>query len=628
MTILTFVLKYYLLFSKIFLFKNICIKESYQLIRYMNELQKLANKQHYSWVFTLNRDPDSKKDKYIPNKESREVKSGHYVNVLPTPLIDPYLVTFSIDMANNLGLSNITCNSKEFLSLFSGQTNIHQIGKYSWATPYALSIYGQEMYDNCPFKNGNGYGDGRAISLTEVIVNDKRWELQLKGAGKTPFCRGADGRAVLRSCIREFLASEAMYYLGVQTTRALSVIASKTEKVQRQWYSNDGNNIIKNSICAMLCRTASSFIRIGHIELYGRRVKKSNYSSDFSDSDNGLRMNELKLMVQHAIFREYPHLNKISDDQERYIKFLYEVGMKLADLTADWSRVGFNQGNFNSDNCHISGQTLDYGPFGFIEQYNPNWNMWVGGGQHFSFGNQHIAGNKNFGSLVDAILPLLDEKHARIATSLTHIQLQKSIDALNLVWAKKLGFQDFDEHLSSPIKALINELLELMEQCKVDFTIFWRQLAEIVANLSLYESNQFTLNNEDSFDYAKLFKHLQNCFYKNISTNDSYKWIQWMIKWLSLLNHSQDYNIDYNVISDEMKKISPKFIPREWMLKDAYERAETGDYTIVDELQTLFKTPYDEHCGEHYGEMTDKYYKKLSTNVNSCVGITSMSCSS
>lgn len=165
-------------------------------------------------------------------------------------------------MSEILGLDKQTCMLDEFILIFAGH-----LKNCSWATPYALSIYGKESYDNCPFKNGNGYGDGRAISLMEVIVNNTRWEFQLKGAGRTPFCRGGDGRSVLRSSIREFIASEAMFNFGVSATRALSITASNTEKVNRPWFSGSDSNsknpdIMQKSICAMLCRVSTSFIRV------------------------------------------------------------------------------------------------------------------------------------------------------------------------------------------------------------------------------------------------------------------------------------------------------------------------------------------------------------------------------
>jgi uncharacterized protein YdiU (UPF0061 family) len=187
-------------------------------------LDEFGARANHSWLENL--DPDPETEKYAPNKTSRQVKSGHYVLVTPTKLKQPKLVVVSESMAGEFGISAEECQTERFARFFSGDMEAIENFR-SWCTPYALSIYGQEMTQQCPFKNGNGYGDGRAISIGEVVLeNGKRWEMQIKGAGTTPFCRGADGRAVLRSSVREFLASEAMHQLGVSTTRALSLVVS------------------------------------------------------------------------------------------------------------------------------------------------------------------------------------------------------------------------------------------------------------------------------------------------------------------------------------------------------------------------------------------------------------------
>ena len=208
----------------------------------VDSLEQLAKNADHSWLQHLNADPET--DKYAPNKESRQVRSGHYVRLLPTPLPKPKYIIHSKAMATSLGISESDIQSEKFIRFFSGdQAQIP--GLESWATPYALSIMGTRHFNNCPFGNGNGYGDGRAQSVGEVVVEGQRWELQLKGGGRTPFCRGADGRAVLRSSIREFIASEAMFALGISTTRALSLILSEGETSRRPWYSgrNDAENV-------------------------------------------------------------------------------------------------------------------------------------------------------------------------------------------------------------------------------------------------------------------------------------------------------------------------------------------------------------------------------------------------
>lgn len=363
-----------------------------------------------SWIKCLTGDP--KTSDYAPNKVSREVFSGHYVLVRPTPLPSPELIHVSSSLLDDIGLSESSVTSDPyFLNYFSGNiplpssssplstsmttskegsnssssgsssdndtTNVASWGT-TWATPYALSIYGQEMYDNCPFKSGNGYGDGRAISIGEIGPlpwNGQRYEFQLKGAGTTPFCRGGDGRAVLRSSVREFLASEAMHHLGVKTTRALSLIVSQTETVNRPWYddSKSSSNDIEiptlddprlqrvpveyrsmfiqqliqqarnptkmiTEKCAITCRVASSFLRVGHIELFSRRVKQN------SKNENAIK--ELKEIVNHMLLREYKECNTMTE-------MLHSISNNFAQLTANWIRVGYCQGNFNSDNCLV-----------------------------------------------------------------------------------------------------------------------------------------------------------------------------------------------------------------------------------------------------------------------------------
>jgi uncharacterized protein YdiU (UPF0061 family) len=547
-----------------------------------------------SMINSLNKDPES--DKFYPNQSSRSVKSGHYVLVKPTPLRDPYLVAYSLPLAQTLQLDAKMCQSDAFLSVFSGnefRMNSDPVrGNYNdcWATPYALSIYGTEIYDNCPFKNDTGYGDGRAMSLTEVIIDNKRWELQLKGSGKTPFCRTGDGRAVLRSSVREFLASEAMFHLGIPTTRALSLIASNTDVVARPWFScpkqqfiNKTHDIIQQTKCSILCRTASSFIRVGHIELFNRRARDSHIGNNGSDMN---KQKELELMVNHTIFREYGYLNELPMTfQEKMVFMLNNASHRFANLIANWLRVGYVQGNFNSDNCHVGGLTMDYGPFGFMEKFNILWNPWINGGKQYAFLNQVYASDKNFDSLVNAVLPLLDEQGVAKAERIRANYLELVINKCNLMWSEKLGFTEFDETVS----ALKYDLFELMEQTEADFTLLWRQLCYIVEN--------------DPTD-DKLYDFIDFCFYKELTDKEKGNWTSWLKLWLTEIKKS---GRDMNDVAKHMKLVSPKFVPRESMLVSAYEAADKGDYSVINELQTLFETPYDEHIDDG---MSNKYYMK------------------
>ena len=245
----------------------------------------------------------------------------------------------------------------------------------TWATPYALSIYGHETVPQGAGPSGWGYGDGRAISLGEILIDSsERYEFQLKGAGLTPFARGGDGRAVLRSSTREFLASEAMHHLRVPTTRALCLIASQSEVVARPWYSKireylpskevekHGGDVMQLEPVAITTRSASSFIRIGHFELYARRLRGAISNNQQQIAIEAKR--DLSLLVQHTLFREFGHPathdicvnGEVSPDQ--MVALAEETGTRLAFLAAEWIRVGFVQSNFNSDNCHVAGSTL------------------------------------------------------------------------------------------------------------------------------------------------------------------------------------------------------------------------------------------------------------------------------
>ena len=238
----------------------------------LNEFVQLAD---YSLMDTLNADPDATEDG--DDHRARQVFSGHFVPVTPTPLSEPEYVTHSSTFFKELGLSDELALDEKFRYVFSGDLSaahepMRQVG---WATGYALSIYGTEYTQNCPFGTGNGYGDGRAISVFEGILNGQRWEMQLKGGGPTPYCRGAEGRAVLRSSVREFLAQDYMHALGVPTSRALTLYVSKAETVTRPWYTQDSHSfdpdVLVDNPVAISTRVAPSFLRVGQLELFARR---------------------------------------------------------------------------------------------------------------------------------------------------------------------------------------------------------------------------------------------------------------------------------------------------------------------------------------------------------------------
>jgi uncharacterized protein YdiU (UPF0061 family) len=259
-----------------------------------------AQRADYSLLDSLRSDPQATADGH--DHRPRQVFSGHYVPVTPTPIPDPQYVAHSPALFHELGLSEELAHDDHFRRLFSGDISVAQgpMRPFGWATGYALSIYGSEYVQQCPFGTGNGYGDGRAISVFEGVFQGRRWEMQLKGGGPTPYCRGADGRAVLRSSVREFLAQEFMHALGVPTTRSLTLYVSRSETVRRPWYAPNSRSldpdILVDNFAAITTRVAPSFLRVGQLELFARRARSQAHPQ---------ARQELQLIVQHLIERNY-----------------------------------------------------------------------------------------------------------------------------------------------------------------------------------------------------------------------------------------------------------------------------------------------------------------------------------
>lgn len=554
--------------------------------------EELINLSDYSFINTLNCDPDAKY--HGDNKFPREVFSGHYVEVQPTAIKEPIYISHSNNFFEELGFSENLLKSNDFIKLFSGDmeniSNLRQ--NIGWATGYALSIYGTEYYAQCPFQTGNGYGDGRAISVLEAVINGKRWEFQLKGAGKTPYCRGADGRAVLRSSIREFLAQEHMHALGIPTSRSLTLFTSKKEQVNRPWfkdnsYSKDPEVMIEEDV-AITTRVATSFLRVGQIELFGRRARKNEH-------ENALK--ELEMIVLHLIDREYSEIIKEDLNLEKKIILLANAFQnRVTSLIANWIRVGYCQGNFNSDNCAAGGFTLDYGPFGFIEMFDPKYQSWTGGGMHFSFFNQPVAAFKNFKSFCSALKPLLSsnketlEELEKIENNFSKVMQEK----MEIMWANKLGLEKFDVEL-------FEKLINLMIETKVDYTIFFRELSNIPDEIT----------------------QLEKSFYGSLKDeNIKSRWNNWLEIWNSLLNINNEES--KQKLTNQMKLTNPKYTLREWHLVKAYQEAQNGNYKPIQELQKIMTNPYNEQTKE----IEEKYYAKKPTDFFGIAGISHVSCSS
>jgi uncharacterized protein YdiU (UPF0061 family) len=305
-------------------------------------------------------------------------------------------------------------------------------------------------------------------------------------------------------------------------------------------------------------------------------------------------MSELEMLVLHIIDREYKE--QIASGLPLAYKVLAlatEFQDRLTSLVAHWLRVGYCQGNFNSDNCAVGGFTLDYGPFGFCEYFEPYFQPWTGGGRHFSFFNQPLAAEKNFESFCSALKPLLQSESAaldkleRIEGEFSSV-MQAKVSAM---WASKLGMQTLDSEL-------FNQLLALMMKSHVDYTIFFRELSNIPSD----------------------FSELAPCFYAQTTEELEQEWSLWLASWRKLLNPA----LSHEQRVSQMKKVNPKYTWREWLIVPAYEQAEMGDFSLINELQDILTKPYDEQTEA----IENKYYQLRPLEFFAAGGVSHYSCSS
>ena len=563
----------------------------------IGSLDELAKRTDYSFVESLRADPQAREDGQ--DHDPRQVFSGHFVPVTPTPICDPEYVAHSASLFAELQVDDQLATHPDFMRIFSGDLSQapEPIRKAGWATGYALSIFGREYYQQCPFQTGNGYGDGRAISVLEGVFAGQRWEMQLKGGGRTPYCRGGDGRAVLRSSVREFLAQEHMHALGIPTSRSLSLYASRSESVRRPWYSEgsfsfDPDRMGQETV-AISTRVAPSFIRVGQLELFGRRARKEEHPE---------ALKELEMLVLHLIEREY---SGEIDDQlsltEKLLKLAELFRARLTSLVANWIRVGYCQGNFNSDNCAAGGFTLDYGPFGFCEQFDSNFQPWTGGGEHFAFLNQPTAAARNYQMFLVALLPLLTKDDSALdrLQALNSGFPQAMQLELEIMWCAKLGLEEFDSEL-------LNKLVDLMTATPVDYTKFFRALSDIPQDVIALQSSFYIPGSQEG-----VAEQLQQ------------RWAAWLAEWNKLIAE-RSAKVDREEIKREMRSVNPKYILREWFVVPTYQAAYNGDYQPLRELQAVITAPYAEQS-----EAIEAQYDRLKPEQYwGMGGISHYSCSS
>jgi serine/tyrosine/threonine adenylyltransferase len=482
----------------------------------------------------------------------RQVLGACYSRVLPTKVNNPKTVAYSKEVADLLDISEQVCQSEDFAQVFAGNRLIMGM------EPYA-SCYGGHQFGHW----AGQLGDGRAINLGDVVNQQgERWALQLKGAGLTPYSRTADGLAVLRSSVREFLCSEAMYHLGVPTTRALSLVLTGEQVIRDMFYN--GNP--KAEPGAIVCRVAPSFIRFGNFQIHAARGE----------------LDLLKKLTDYTINTHFPHLGKPSHDI--YLAWFEEVCRTTAKMIVHWQRVGFVHGVMNTDNMSILGLTIDYGPYGWLENYDPDWtpNTTDKAERRYRYINQPACAFWNLGQLANAIYPLIGEIEP--LQEALNVYTQVFGEQWQLMMGNKLGLGRFDPDQDD---GLFAELLALLQSVETDMTIFFRQLAEV----DLGEVNLEDVNVET------LIAPLAEAYY--VSEQKTPEYISRLVDWLKRYNQRLlQENSTQEIRRERMDCVNPKYVLRNYMAQLSIDKAEQGDFTMIAELLELLRRPYEEQPGK------------------------------
>ncbi|MEM6967635.1 MAG: YdiU family protein [Bacteroidota bacterium] len=510
-----------------------------------------------------------------PNKENtrRQVYEACFSFVRPKQPTHPQLIHVSKELAQEIGLEETDLQSEEFLNIFSGK----EVYANTDTAPYAM-CYGGHQFGNW----AGQLGDGRAINLFEIEHAGKPWTLQLKGAGETPYSRTADGLAVLRSSIREHLCSEAMYHLGVPTTRSLSLVLSGDQVLRDMMY--DGNAAYEKG--AIVCRVAPSFIRFGNFQIFASR----------KDTDT------LKKLVDFTIQHFFPNIEKNS--KAGYIEFFRTVAERTMEMVVHWQRVGFVHGVMNTDNMSILGLTIDYGPYGWLEGYDPDWTPNTTDRQmrRYRYGYQPRLALWNLYQLGNAIYPLIEEVKP-LEKILKDYQTNYQ-QAYRKMMFEKLGL----EKAADNENGIITELLEALQQSETDMTIFFRNLANF--------SKATKVESEDDF-----LKIIEDAFYEpeDIEGDILEKWIAWFDQYQQLLAKE---NLSDEARQKKMNAVNPKYVLRNYMAQLAIDAANDGDYGLLEQLHELLKKPYDEQPD------MQKWFAKRPEWARHKVGCSMLSCSS
>jgi serine/tyrosine/threonine adenylyltransferase len=442
----------------------------------------------------------------------------------PVPLPAPYLVGLNPVLAREIGLDAALLSSPEGVEAFTGNRPIE--GSQPLASVYSGHQFGVWA---------GQLGDGRAILLGEIDTPAGPQELQLKGSGLTPYSRMGDGRAVLRSSIREFLGSEAMQSLGIPTTRALCVTGSDAP-VRRE----------EIETAAVVTRVAPSFVRFGHFEHFSARGQYG----------------ELTTLADYVIDNFYPECRSTTlFEGNAYAALLEQVSERTAAMVAQWQAVGFCHGVMNTDNMSILGLTIDYGPFQFLDAFDPGHICNHSDEQgRYAYNRQPNVAYWNLFCLGQALLPLIEDQELALAA----LESYKTVfpREMEARMRAKLGLSD----ARAGDRELIENILQPLARDQVDYTIFWRRLSRYAAGGSVEMVRDLFIQ-RDAFD----------------------AWLPQYSERLEAEGRARAANL--------MLRTNPKYVLRNHLGELAIRQAKINDYSAVEDLLALVQAPYDEHPG-------------------------------
>lgn len=534
----------------------------------------------------------------VEGPQLREVLGACVSRVMPTPTARPELVTYSREMAELLGLSPELFAQEKMVAQLAGCA----LGENS--EPYA-ACYGGHQFGSW----AGQLGDGRAISLGELPGRDgQTWELQLKGAGPTPYSRRADGRAVLRSSIREFLCSEAMHHLGVPTTRALSLCLTGDEVVRDMFY--DGR--ASKEPGAVVCRVAPSFLRFGSFEIFSSRGDEQT----------------LRALVGFSLKHFFPQLCSARETAtaeelvtpEAVAEMFGTVAERTALMITEWMRVGFVHGVMNTDNMSLLGLTIDYGPYGWLDDFDPNWtpNTTDAAGRRYRYGNQPRVGEWNLMQLGNALVPLVGDP-GPLNEGLRRYQRRLDLCQTEMM-RRKLGLATLETEVKvSPVEGelpdaeLVRQLFDMLQLVETDMTLFFRQLADLPVNQEGLSAN-----------LDQLRAPLESAYYDpQARSPDQLRQIDdWLRAYVRRGIREREDGWSARQRVDQMNSANPRFVLRNYLAQQAIDAATAGDFSEVEVLLDVMRRPYDEQPG------LSRYAEKRPEWARHKPGCSTLSCSS